>query len=189
MTPILAGLLLRRQLPAGGWSYFDSRQSSIEATSLAVMALGLQAEDAHRSRVAHLLASQRPGGSWPAFFGDSEGSWTTALAVCALNATADFSGAREKALRWLNSEQGREGHWFWRWKFKTADRNVQFDPDKYGWPWSPGASSWVIPTSFSIIALKQFTACSGDQNVRESDPFRCRNASGSRLHGWGLEFR
>jgi hypothetical protein len=157
---VLVRLLVERQLQGGGWSYLNSLQSSTEATSLAVLALGLQAEDAQRLGVAHLLASQHPGGSWPAFYGDSEGSWTTALAVCALNATADFSGAREKSLRWLNSEQGREGHWFWRWKFKTVDRSVRFDPDKYGWPWSPGTASWVIPTAFSIIALKQFTACS-----------------------------
>jgi hypothetical protein len=48
---------------------------------------------------------------------------------------------------------------FWRWKFKTADRNVHFDPDKFGWPWISGSASWVIPTAFSIIAIKQFTAC------------------------------
>ncbi|HUA19961.1 MAG TPA: hypothetical protein VMB25_14520 [Bryobacteraceae bacterium] len=39
------------------------------------------------------------------------------------------------------------------------DRNVQFDPDKYGWPWESGSASWVIPTAFSVIALKQFTVC------------------------------
>ena len=43
---ILAGILLKRQLPSGGWSYFDSRQSSVEATSLAIMAVGLDAQDA-----------------------------------------------------------------------------------------------------------------------------------------------
>ena len=160
---LAARLLLKRQLPAGGWSYFDSHQGSIEATSLAVLALGLQAENAQRSGVAYLLASQHPAGSWPAFYGDSDGSWTTALAVCALNATADSSGAREKALRWLNSEQGREGHWFWRWKFKSVDRSVQFDPDKYGWPWISGSASWVIPTAFSVVALKQLNACSPGQ--------------------------
>jgi hypothetical protein len=62
-------------------------------------------------------------------------------------------------LKWLLSERGKEGHWFWRWKFKTADRKVRFDPDKYGWPWSPGAGSWVIPTAFSVVAIKQFTVC------------------------------
>src|SRR5208282_1477258 len=35
-----------------------------------------------------------------------------------------------------------------------------FDPDCYGWPWLPGSASWVIPTAFSVIAIKQFTACS-----------------------------
>ena len=33
------------------------------------------------------------------------------------------------------------------------------DPDKYGWPWVADSASWVIPTAFSIIAIKQFTVC------------------------------
>jgi hypothetical protein len=156
---ILAELLLKRQLLSGGWSFLGSRQSSLEATSLAVLALGLDAEDARRSGIAHLLATQRVDGSWPAFLGDSEGSWATALALCTLNTTGDLAAAREKALRWLDAERGREGHWFWRWKFKTVDRNVRFDPDKYGWPWISGSASWVIPTAFSLIAIKQFTVC------------------------------
>jgi hypothetical protein len=163
MANILAGRLSKRQLSSGGWSYFDSGQSSVEATSLAVVALGSETEDAQRSGLAHLVALQHLNGSWPSFQGDPEGSWTTALALCTLNITTDFSDPREKALRWLNSEQGREGHWFWRWKFKTADRSVHFDPDKYGWPWSHGAASWAIPTALSIVALKQFTACSRGQ--------------------------
>jgi hypothetical protein len=34
-----ARLLLTRQLRSGGWSYFGSEQSSVEATTLAVMAV------------------------------------------------------------------------------------------------------------------------------------------------------
>src|SRR5260370_38841254 len=139
---ILAELLLKRQMQSGGWSFFGSRQSCVEATSLAVLALGLDAEDARRSGIAHLLAAQRTAGSWPAFFGDSEGSWTTALALCTLNTTGDLASAREKALRWLDAERGREGYWFWRWKFKTVDRSVRFDPDKYGWPVNPRYATW-----------------------------------------------
>lgn len=151
--------ILKRQLPSGGWSFLGSRQSSVEATSLAVLALGLNAEDARRSGIAHLLALQRPDGGWPVFLRDSEGSWATALALCTLNTMGDFAAAREKAIRWLDAERGREGHWFWRWKFKTVDRNVRFNPDKYGWPWISGSASWVIPTAFSVVAIKQFTAC------------------------------
>jgi hypothetical protein len=98
-------------------------------------------------------------GSWPSFIGDRESSWTTALAICALNSANDSSGARERGQFWLLTAKGREGSWFWRWKFKLADRAVRFDPNLYGWPWLPGSASWVIPTAFSVIAIKQFTAC------------------------------
>jgi hypothetical protein len=166
---LLTELLLKRQLRSGGWSFFGSRQSSIEATSLAVLALGFGAH-AQQSGIAHLLDSQHPDGGWPAFIGDSESCWTTALALCALNATGDFELARKKALHWLDAERGREAHWLWRWKFKTVDRNVHFDPDKYGWPWGPGAASWVMPTALSIIAIKQYKVCNrddvSDQRIR-----------------------
>jgi len=155
----LAQLLVTRQLRSGGWSYFGSEQSSVEATTLTVMALGTESRDVARSGLDHLSRLQRWDGAWPAFVGDTEASWTTALTLCALNATDEFGSARENAFHWLVSERGREGHWFWRWKFKTVDRNVRFDPEKYGWPWVSGSASWVIPTAFSIIALKQYTVC------------------------------
>src|ERR1700680_3509388 len=155
----LAELLSTRQLRSGGWSYFGSPQPSVETTTLAVMALSMESSDAARSGLDQLARMQRRDGAWPAFGGDSDGSWTTALVLCVLNGTGEFESAREKALKWLLSERGREGHWLWRWKFKTVDRNVRFDPEKYGWPWISGAASWVIPTAFSVIAIKQFTVC------------------------------
>ena len=151
--------LLQRQLPSGGWSFFRSEQASVEATCLAGLALGSASHGNAVSTVRFLKKSQLSDGGWPAFQGDSEGAWTTALALCALTMLNEISEASDKALRWLLESQGKEGHWFWRWKFKTADRNVRFDPDKYGWPWISGSASWVIPTAFSIIAIKQFTAC------------------------------
>ena len=146
-------------MKSGGWAYFDSVQESLEATCLAELALAPERQASSSAAILFLLKSQLSDGGWPAFLGDSEGSWTTALALCTLNSTGDFTAAREKAFRWLYAERGREGHWFWRWKFKTSDRNVRFDPDKYGWPWVTGSASWVIPTAFSIIAIEQFTVC------------------------------
>jgi hypothetical protein len=67
--------------------------------------------------------------------------------------------ARERAFQWLLKERGREANWLWKWKFRIADRNVRFNPAVYGWPWSAGSASWVIPTAFSLVAIKQFTAC------------------------------
>jgi hypothetical protein len=156
---ILAELLLKRQLRSGGWSYFGSRQSCVESTSLAVLALGRDGPNATIAGTEHLLRSQERDGGWPAFIGDVESAWVTALVLCTLNTTSDFAVARERALQWLMMERGREGHWFWRWKFRIADRDVRFNPDKYGWPWSPKTVSWVIPSAFSLVAIKQYTAC------------------------------
>ena len=148
-----------RELRGGGWSFFGSRQVSLEATSLAILCL-LAERPSEALRLGKLLSDvQLADGSWPSFVGDRESSWTTALAVCALNSVSDPSKARERGESWLLRTKGQEGHWFWRWKFKTADRNVRFDPDKYGWPWISGSASWVIPTAFSVIAIKQFTVC------------------------------
>jgi hypothetical protein len=91
------GLLLMRQLQSGGWSYFGSQQSSVEAT-LAVMALSTESPDAARSGLDQLVRMQRRDGAWPAFGGDSDASWTTALLLCALNLTGEFESAREKGL-------------------------------------------------------------------------------------------
>jgi hypothetical protein len=156
---ILGQTLITRRLSSGGWSYLASNQTSVEATALSVMALSTESVATARLGIAQLLRLQRRDGAWPAFVGDTEASWTTALVLCALNATGEFGSARENAFHWLVSERGREGHWFWRWKFKTVDRNVRFDPEKYGWPWASGSASWVIPTAFSTIALKQYTVC------------------------------
>src|ERR1700676_2382591 len=151
--------LLQRLLTSGGWSFFRSEQASVEATCLAGLALGSDSYGNAVSTVRFLKKSQLSDGGWPAFQGDSEGAWTTALALCTLTVLNEISDASNRALRWLLEARGKEGHWFWRWKFKTADRSVRFDPDKYGWPWSHGTGSWVIPTAFSLIAIKQFTVC------------------------------
>jgi hypothetical protein len=79
--------------------------------------------------------------------------------VNVLNITSDAVSAREQALHWLLEGRGREANWLWRWKFRIADRDVRFNPDKYGWSWSPRTVSWVIPSAFSLVAIKQYTVC------------------------------
>jgi hypothetical protein len=59
-----------------------------------------------------------------------------------------------RAVQWLIESRGWESHWLWKWKFRTSDRHVRFDPDKFGWPWIPETVSWVVPTAYSILALK-----------------------------------
>jgi squalene cyclase len=157
----------KRCLPSGGWASGNGRRAGIETTCYALMTLRDRPSRARDHAMDLLLRTQNPDGSWPAFDGDdNEGCWTTALAVIALHLTDVPSAPLEKSIRWLLTFKGREGHWFWRWKFRTVDRAVQFNPDKYGWPWFPGTVSWVIPTAFALISLKQsFRCCPREQGI------------------------
>ncbi len=150
----------KRSLSGGGWATGNGRRAGIETTCYALMALNDRQAPACDRGINLLLRTQNPDGSWPAFDGDDpEGCWTTALAAIALRFIRSPSAPLKKALRWLLKYEGREGHWFWKWKFRTVDRAVQFNPEKYGWPWFPGTVSWVVPTAFSLIALKQSFPC------------------------------
>jgi hypothetical protein len=147
-------------LAGGGWASGNGGRAGIETTCYALMALHDRRSSARDRGMDLLFRTQNPDGSWPAFVGDDpDGCWTTALVAIALRFLGAPTAPIDKSIRWLLDNKGREGHWFWKWKFRTVDRAVQFDPDKYGWPWFPDTVSWVIPTAFSVIALEQFTRC------------------------------
>jgi hypothetical protein len=83
----------------------------------------------------------------------------------------------ERAVSWLLTVRGRETHWFWKWRYRTTDRKVSFDPDHFGWPWTLGTTSWVVPTAFGLIALKHcFAGC-----ISECVDFRLRNGTAMLL--------
>jgi len=92
---------------------------------------------------------------------DHDGSWVTSLVTIALRDLVTAIPAKLKGLHWLLRSVGKESNWFWKWKFRTADRHVRFDPDKFGWPWFPDTISWVVPTAFAILALKQLPCSCG----------------------------
>jgi hypothetical protein len=140
-----------KQLPNAFWGYTE--QGAIEVTSLALMALRGEA-DFDAARVTKSLRRVRNrDGSWPAFVGDDTGCWVTALVIYAL-LTIKRAEVPQRSIEWLLENAGREANRLWRWKFETIDNSVKFDPGKYGWSWMPGTTSWVIPTSFSLIALQ-----------------------------------
>jgi len=155
---VMSGLherLRANQGPNGSWGYHGG-QDSVEATCFAMLALRQQSSIELGRAVRALLGLQNEDGSWPAFTGDEpEGCWTTALAALSLLRTGRGTRCLASAIQWLLAARGREAHWLWRWKFRSVDNKVQFDPAKFGWSWTPGTTSWVIPTSFAIIALEQ----------------------------------
>jgi hypothetical protein len=148
---------LEQDVHAFGAGKRDRRQISVESTCLAILALREHRGLKLNQTVQALLSLRNRDGSWPAFSGDEpEGCWATALAALGLMAVGNESTTFASGVRWLLNARGRETNWFWRWKFKTVDKSVQFDPEKYGWSWVLGTTSWVIPTAFSLIALQQF---------------------------------
>ncbi len=167
LSNVLAELALR-QLPCGGWAALaSSSQPAIEPTCYAALALGsAPVGDIERAQ-DFLLRTQNPNGSWPVILEDDrEGGWVTSLAVMALRDLVPAIPGRLQGFHWLLNCSGKESNWFWRWKFRTADRHVRFDPDKYGWPWFPDTVSWVVPTAFAILALNEIPcSCGGLERI------------------------
>jgi hypothetical protein len=132
-------------------------RQSVESICLTILALRHKGRTSTLDSALHTLGtSQNSDGSWPAFVGDEpQGCWATGLAVVTLLGTGRCKERLKAASHWLLQAKGREANWFWRWRFKTIDTNVKFDPTKYGWSWVPGTTSWVIPTAFGVIALRQ----------------------------------
>lgn len=168
MSENLCAVLAARQLPNGGWpALSSSSQASLEASALAHLALAPDSGQVADQATNFLLNVQNPNGSWPAFLGDDHvGSWTTSLVLIALRSAAEASGQRAHGGDWLVRSAGKESNWFWKWKFRTTDRHVRFDPDKFGWPWLPDTNSWVVPTAFAILALTQPGAESSEVSKR-----------------------
>lgn len=160
----LAAILLSRQLPCGGWAALSgSSQPALEPTALSLLALASEFNRPASDRARQfLLGSQNPNGSWPAFLADDEeGSWATSLVLISLRNFVEDTAARLRGFAWLSSSAGKESNWLWRWKFRTTDRHVQFDPDKFGWPWLPDTNSWVVPTASAILAIRELPCTCG----------------------------
>lgn len=149
--------LIERQLPEGGWPFAgNAKQMAVEPTALALLALPSTLTSKRQAAMASLLHAQNPNGSWPAFSGDDElGSGYTGLAVHALGQCGESGMPTKRAVAWLLRSRGCESQWLWKWKFRTTDRRVRFDPNKFGWPWMTKTVSWVFPTTYSLVALKR----------------------------------
>jgi hypothetical protein len=180
--------LWRRRLRDGGWPCSASGQVSIEATCLASLALS-QCRGADLPMVGGLIDWQNRDGSWPPFAGYTDGSWVTAPAVLTLLMQNGISRSVERAAHWLIEHKGAEAHWLWRWKFKMADTQARFDPDKYGWPWLPGASKLGDPYSIRIDCIEAIRLVHSLRAGTATDSERCGDAVRSSLCGRRLECR
>jgi hypothetical protein len=129
-----------RQDPDGGWG-FQGGQVALEPTCLAVLAL-LGASSVRADKGLRWIRNHRNrNGSWPAFADDdSSGCWTTSLALLALLWAGQHARETRDAVVWLISDLPREAHWIWRWRFRTVDTRVNFNPAMFGCPIIGGSS-------------------------------------------------
>ena len=176
-------MLRRVQNPDGGWGYFPGKQSWIEPTAWAVLALqGDPASD----RAWKLLKSwQRDDGAWrPA--GDVHiATWATALCVTLAVARGEHGEPARKGVAWLLDSSGVESNFKNRTEAKLKLFNPERNLDLKAWPWKPGTSAWVEPTAHTLVALKRFGETSDRVRMGEAQllDVRCADA------GWNYGSR
>jgi hypothetical protein len=142
----------------GGFGAAPGLPSQTESTALAALALegDVGSGEALERARGWLGAQQRADGSWPLMAEVAEPSWATAHAVFAV---ARLPGGRERALRgarWLLEREGRRPGALERLvaRLRGGSRVLDQDERLRGWPWAEGASAWVEPTAWALLALE-----------------------------------
>ena len=145
--------LVRSQNRDGGWGYFPGKQSWLEPTAYA--ALALHGEPAATKALDLVLGWQNPDGSFCPAGAVVTPSWTTALGVT-LASLAGETGAAGRGVDYLLQTHGTEAdNWLAKVVSKVLPQVAQDrDPFLLAWPWREGATSWIEPTAHAIVALR-----------------------------------
>lgn len=138
----------------GGWGYFPRKQSWLEPTFYAAVAL---AGEPAADRAWDLLKTwQGPDGGWRPSADVQVPGWGTSLCVSLAQSRGETGVPFQKGVQWLLGSREVELALWKRLLFRTKlfgspDRNLDLE----GWPWKPGQVSWVEPNTHAIVALKQ----------------------------------
>jgi hypothetical protein len=142
----------------GGWAY--SRGCSwTEPTAIVLLAqtaAGIEPEslrsgESFSAGIRFLRSLEAPDGGWRPQSGVVESTWVTAL-VGLLPMKAIGDQPHQRAIEWLKGRTGRESSWDYKLRQRLSGNKDEF-PE--GWPWFPGATAWVIPTTFAILAFER----------------------------------
>jgi Squalene-hopene cyclase C-terminal domain len=153
--------LRKLQNEDGGWGFNAGRESRIEPTAWALLALNefgssKAAEGAIERGLRFLTDTQLPDGSWPAAAGQEKGCWVTSLACWALLVLGQSSMNLRNGLLWLKNDRPRDSGFLWRLARKLTERkriNAQ-NPAYSGWSWTPHTASWVEPTCYALMVQR-----------------------------------
>jgi hypothetical protein len=161
-------LLLSAQNEDGGWGSVKGKRSNTESTAFALMALKSVSDNPFDRQVTTglnwLVQYQRNDGSWSLNDEASkQSSWTTPIAVLALLSFQNQTQRTSTAVKWILAQEGMKPGWFVSLLFRLSlvHKTVELDPYLSGWSWTPGAFSWVEPTSYCLMALKKSRALLG----------------------------
>lgn len=144
--------LVAAQHRDGGWGY-GGGSSWTEPTVFVLLALDgePQAQDSVKRGWAWLRLNQRPDGGFAPRPSVEESTWVTALPV--LLAAGD-EPSEQRAVSWLLRQTGQETTIIYRLRRWMLGGQADFEPVP-GWSWYPGTSSWVVPTSLTLLALRK----------------------------------
>lgn len=141
------------QNPDGGWGYFPGKQSWLEPTAWA--ALALHSQDPERAAKAWTLIQswRNPDGSSRPSAAVALPNWTSALTV-AMGALRKDREAVQPGLRYLLTTTGEDSTTLARIAKTISPNHTDREPKFKGWPWRPGNHSWIEPTAHGVTALR-----------------------------------
>ena len=149
-SEILAG----KQNPDGGWPYVRG-SSWTEPTVYAILAMLAAGENERAGRgLRWLRRVARPDGGYAPQAAVEDSSWATAL-VALLPPEQLGIPAHGRAIQWLLSTTGSESTPVYRLRQWLLGAPRPPEQAYSGWPWTPGATAWVGPTSLAILALEK----------------------------------
>jgi hypothetical protein len=146
----------------GGWGFHSGEQSRVEPTSWAAYALRGSGCELHkenfRKAIKFLQGKQFPNGSWPACEQMKDGSWVTSLACIVLGSDGQSGRNVAAGLKWLCQDFPRDSSpWRRLMQRLRPPSHVTMNDSYRGWGWTPRTSSWVEPTAFALMALREAT--------------------------------
>ncbi len=145
------------QNPDGGWGYFPGKQSWLEPTTYATLALdGAPGSDAALERAWKLVRSwQTQDGSWRPSGQVQGGTWVTAHGVTLASVRGVYDDNVRRSVDWMLSVVGAEHNLLMRAASALHLLKTKLDVSHAGWPWREGNAAWIEPTVHTLVALKK----------------------------------
>ena len=155
--------LLDVQNRDGGWGYFPGKQSWLEPTVWAALALrGTQAAERAGTLIRSWAVAE---GGWRSAAEVPQVTWTSALCFTLYCANGWEDHHLHRSLARVLHTVGAEGSFLMQVHHRIYPDINDIDYGLQGWPFLAGNTSWVEPTAHTIIALRNAVSFLGPNRV------------------------